>query len=961
MGIYTSLLAEDTIKISFRPGNEPPVDGFVADNGKDFGKQGDLTFGWEKGCARAMQKKSTNENPVLSNGARFTTGAKWQIELPNGLYEVALCGGSGDDNLEAGLPVLVSGVPFFGDLKPDRNIFVKQYKSVEVKDGKLTMEIDPQRLSKDWDTKKRFVMIPFIEIKPVKQKIEERTLVWSVDSDANTDREFYGLVPDIRSVQRPETHPLDTLWYDCPAKIWDEGVVLGNGRLGTVVYGNPVQERIQMNEDTLWNGSPELPFANPDGKKYIDEARQMMFENKPVGDVWKFIYDKVFKREDGKFGPFMFDYLNGGDMILTFANGRFDKYYRSLDLADGIATTHYVKDGVTYQREAFTSAVSNVLVLRFTADKPGNISFNTLARDWYGAKISTEGNDTILVDGQAPAKNGLPGAIRYQKRLKIMSDGGTVTADGKTLTVKDANSVTMLVSIRTNFVNYKDVSADPVTRTKQDIANAEKKSYQELRAEHVADWHKFYDRMDIDLGKATTLELPTNERIRQFRESNDPQMVSLVLKFGRYLMIACSRPGSQAANLQGIWSAGYTGAWGGKYTVNINIQMIYWLAEPGNLSECHLPFMDLIKGDADIGQSTAKAYYDARGWVVHHNTDIWRYGHPIDGTAGMWPMAGPWYCDHIWEHYEYTLDKEFLKNMYPELRDCAIFYLDYLVKDPRNGYMVSAPSFSPENGNICVAPTMDVQLMNSVFAKAAAAAKILGVDEDLQKQWLVMKAKLPPMKIGKWGQLQEWTLEDIDDPNNHNRHVSHLYGLHPDNQITPWGTPDLFKASKVSLLARGDEATGWSLGWKVNFWARLRDGDHAYQILKLLIKPSYQADKLRWGSGLYPNFFDAHPPFQIDGNFGAAAGILEMLLQSQNGELDLLPALPSEWKTGSVHGMRVRGDMTVDLTWKDGKLDMLKIMPDRDRTVKVRLGEQVKEFKTVKGKALTLNGSLMAQ
>ncbi|MDR2463936.1 MAG: glycoside hydrolase family 95 protein, partial [Verrucomicrobiales bacterium] len=739
----------EAIKISFRPfGNPVPEPGFIADNGKKFGQQEALTFGWtEDSPDRRLHFKNTNDNRILASGVHFIIGSKWQIALPNGFYEVAVCAGSADDNLSegGGVPLLVNGVAYFGSMKPDRNIFIKQYRTVEVKDGTLTVETDASRLPKDWASRGRFIMVPFLEIKAVASaSAAERTVVWSVDSNADTDREFYGLVPDIRSTKRPAAHPLDTLWYTKPAKIWDEGVPLGNGRLGAVVYGNPARERIQMNEDTLWNGSPSLPMANPEGKKYIDEAREIIFKQPLTNSrseavkfskekLWPFIFDKVFIREDGKFvtrrkdgsaePPFMFDYLNGGDLLLDFADGQFHDYYRSLDMADGIATTHYVLDGVEYTREVFTSAVSGVLVARITADKPGSVSFSARGRDQhYGSKFSSEGNDTLLVDGAAPAKRGVPGAIQWQRRIKVIPEGGAVSAADNTLTVSGADAVTLLASIRTNFVNYKDVSADPVARTKQDIADAEKKTYAQLRAEHVADHHRLYDRQNIDLGKATTLELPTDERIRRFRESNDPQMVTLVLKFGRYLMMACSRPGTQAANLQGIWSAGPTGAWGGKYTVNINIQMHYWLPEPGNLSECHLPLMDMIDGLADAAQLTAKNFYNARGWVCHHNTDIWRYSHPIDGTAGMWPMASAWFGDHIWEHYLFTQDKEFLKKSYPALRDAAVFYLDYLTPDPRTGHLVSAPSMSPEMEPVTAAPTMDVQLVTSVFTKAAAAA-----------------------------------------------------------------------------------------------------------------------------------------------------------------------------------------------------------------------------------------------
>ncbi|HVE17265.1 MAG TPA: glycoside hydrolase family 95 protein [Chthoniobacterales bacterium] len=947
----------EQIKISFRPAGNPAPEGFVGDFGRDFSQQGPAAFGWETKTPHSANKKEWTDDPVLCCGARFPRDSKWQIALENGLYDVTVCVGSFDDDHEV-VPLLVQDVPYFKGQQVFRNSFSKQTQTVSVTDGRLTLKLDESRFDKEWDKKRRFVTVSFIEIRKVAKAQPERSVRWSVDSSAETDREFSTYAADIRSTSKPATDLLNTLWYKRPAKIWDEGLPLGNGRLGAVVYGDPVHERIQLNEDTLWDGAPGLPMDNPNGKAGIDEARKMIFANQPEDQVWEYIFKNVFNRADGKFGPFMFDYLNGGDVMLRSENAPVENYYRSLDLSDAIATTRYRMKDVDYLREVFSSAETGVLVARLTASKPGSISFSAEARDGYGGTITAEGTDTLVINGHAPAKNRIPGVIRYQRRVKIVPEGGTVAVKDGQLVVTGANAVTMLVAIRTNFITYKDVTGDPEKRARADIDAASAKSYAELRAAHVADQHKYYDRMTLDLGKATTLDLPTDERIREFQKSGDPQMVALVFQFGRYLMIACSRPGSQAANLQGIWSSGYTGAWGGKYTVNINIQMIYWLAEVGNLSEFHQPFFDLIAKTADTGRSTAQAYYGARGWVDHHNTDIWGYTHPIDGTAGMWPMAGAWFCDHIWEHYAYTLDKEFLKKMYPIMHDACLFYLDSLVKDPRSGWLVTAPSMSPENGGIHAAPTMDVQLLNSLFSRTVAAARILGIDADFQQKLLATQKQLPPMQIGKWHQLQEWTDGDFDDPNNKNRHVSHLYGLYPGDQIDPRKTPDLFKAAKVSLIARGDEATGWSLGWKTNFWARMRDGNHAYDILKLLIKPSYNAETQKWGSGLYPNMFDAHPPFQIDGNFGVAAGILEMLVQSQNGEIELLPALPSVWPAGSVTGMRVRGGFEIDFKWAGGKPAQLVVRSKGGTNCRVRFGEKVVNFAMQPGATRVLGPNL---
>ncbi|HEX4084489.1 MAG TPA: glycoside hydrolase family 95 protein, partial [Chthoniobacteraceae bacterium] len=946
------------ILISFRPDRVIP-DGFMVDAGKDFGPHGPLAYGWKPGTYRRIASKKYNDSPILANQCIFMKDAAWQIALPNGLYDVAVCVGSPDDMMET-LPLRVQDVPYFPGLEVDRNIFLKQWHTVSVKDGMLIVSLDPKRVTEKWRDTHRFVAVPFIEIRHATQSEPEKTLCWSVDSDPATDAEFYDPPADIRSTSKPPADLLNTLWYTRPAKIWEEGAVLGNGRLGAVVYGDPVRERLQLNEDTLWNLAPNLPFANPDAKKYLAQARQLIFEGKN-DEAWDFIFKNIFHRADGKYGPFMADYLNGGDVILDFPKRPVENYYRSLDMRDGIATTAYTEEGVAYRREMFASVGAGVLVLRLTADHPGRISFHAMARDDYGGTVSAEGQDTLLVSGTEPSKNGIPAALHYQKRIKVIAEGGTVSASNGGLIVANANAVTMLIAIRTNFVTYKDVGGDPVARTRDEIASAANRSYDDLRKAQLADQHQYYDRLSLNLGQATTLDLPTDERIRRFDQTNDPQMVALLFNFGRYLMLGCSRPGCQAANLQGIWNQWYSGAWGGKYTVNINTEMNYWLPEPANLSECHEPLFDLINGLADRGRDTAQAYYGARGWVCHHNTDIWRDSHPIDGKAGMWPMASAWLCDDIWERYQYTLDTDFLRRMYPALRDCAVFYLDFLVKDPRSGYLVTVPSMSPETGRICAAPTVDVQLLQDLFSHAVAAAKILEVDGDLQRQWEADRAQLPPMKIGNWGQLQEWTDADLDSKEDHNRHASHLYGLYPSNQINPWKTPRLFAAAKVSLLARGDEATGWSLAWKVNFWARLRDGEHAYRLLTDLIRPSYRPATHMWGSGIYPNFFDAHPPFQIDGNFGSAAGVLEMLLQSQNGELDILPALPPEWPEGSISGMKARGALTVSMSWKAGKLVSATFLPAQDEIIHVRLGDLTKEFPVKKGAPLTVNSNLDSQ
>jgi len=535
------------------------------------------------------------------------------------------------------------------------------------------------------------------------------------------------------------------------------------------------------------------------------------------------------------------------------------------------------------------------------------------------------------------------GAIRFEARLVVHAEGGHVTVGDTIATVTDANAVTLVLSGATNYVNYRDVSADPAARNTATVARVAETPYVQLLAQHVADHQGLFRRVAIDLGssEASVRRQPTDVRVERFASERDPELVALLFQYGRYLLIASSRPGGQPANLQGIWNASNTPPWGSKYTVNINTEMNYWLAEPTGLGELMVPLFAMVRDVAETGRRTARVHYDAPGWVLHHNTDLWRGTAPIDGPQwGLWPTGGAWLTQHLWWHWEYEGSRAFLGDTaYPLMRDASRFFVHYLVPDPRTGLLISGPSVSPENKGIVMGPTMDHQIIRDLFARTIAASEILGVDSALRDTLRTMRARIAPNHIGRLGQLQEW-LEDRDDPDDHHRHVSHLWGLHPGSEITSRGTPELFAAARRSLELRSDSGTGWSKAWKINFWARLDDGDHAYRMIEGLVTPAPAGHAVAEAAGLYPNLFDAHPPFQIDGNFGLTSGIVEMLLRNHTGEIELLPALPSTWPTGGVHGLRARGGYVVDIEWENGGLSQAVVTATRDGTVTVRYGER---------------------
>ena len=737
------------------------------------------------------------------------------------------------------------------------------------------------------------------------------------------------------------------LWYDKPAVKWEEALPAGNGRLSAMIFGQPAQERLQLNEGTLWAGGPYDP-VNPTAKEALPQVRQLINEGK-YGDAAKLISGKVMAKPLGQM-----PYQTIGDLLLTFPGAtNFGDYRRDLDLDTAVATVGYTSAGVRYTREMFVSAPDQVIVVRLAADQPGKISFAAGMKTPMKATVEAEGSDTLVMRGMGGNSGGIQGQLKYLCGVKVIAKGGKTGVEAGSISVAGADEATLLITAATSYRKFDDVSGDPESIVKRQLAAAANTSFANLREAHLADYQALFRRVTIDLGQSDAMKLPTDTRIRRFTAGNDPQLAALYYQFGRYLLISCSRPGGQAATLQGLWNASMNPPWQSKYTININTEMNYWPAESGNLAECVEPLISLVNELTVTGARTARTMYGARGWVAHHNTDLWRATAPIDGPNwGMWPMGGAWLCLHLWDRYEFSGDTGDLKRIYPVLKGAAEFFLDTLQEEPTHKWLVTNPSISPENGHpfgaaVCAGPTMDMQILRDLFANTIKAAETLGVDKDFQKQLAETRARLAPNQIGGAGQLQEW-LEDWDMKAGdvHHRHVSHLYGLYPGRDITLRGTPELAAAVKKSLEIRGDKATGWATAWRICLWTHLGDGNHAFEIMKFLLSPERT----------YPNMFDAHPPFQIDGNFGGAAGIAEMLMQSRVGEIELLPALPAAWPNGSVKGLRARGGIEVAVMWKDGKLAEAAIRSLKGGSTQLRYGSATSAVEISKGQTYRWNG-----
>lgn len=753
------------------------------------------------------------------------------------------------------------------------------------------------------------------------------------------------------SCANKDNYPDLKLWYKQPAEVWTDALPVGNGRLGAMIYGDVATEHIQFNEETLWSGEPHQ-YSRDDAHKYLDEIRQLLFDGKQ-SEAEKLASDHFMSKplQQRSYQPF-------GDLYISFKDhDLYTDYKRELNIRDGLHKVSYSVGDVTYTREVLASKPDDIIAIELKSDKKGKLGFfywldaehekRSVVIDKNSMTLNVAVSDGINDRDNTPYKSALHGS----SRIEIETDGDVKEVDGK-LDVANASYATLYLTAATNYKDYNDVSGKPDLIVDDILGKIDNKSYKSIKNSHVSDYDKLFNRFQIDLGRNSKESLPTDVRLDRFDdEIGDPGLIALYVQFGRYLMLASSREGTFPANLQGVWNDQLTPAWDSKYTTNINAEMNYWMAESANLSECHDSFFNMIEQIAESGAITAKGHYNAPGWCLHHNTDIWRGTAPINASNhGIFLGGGGWVSLHLWEHYLYTMDKGFLKDRgYPLMRGAAQFYNHILIKDPKTGWLVSSPTNSPEIGGLVYGAAMDHQIIRSLFKACIEASDILDIDKEFASELQDKLNKIAPDQIGKHNQLQEW-VEDKDDINSKHRHVSHLWGVHPGKEINWEDNPELMKAAMQSLEYRGDDGTGWSLAWKINFWARFKNAERAYKMVELLFRHVNTSDeKYNGGGGSYSNLFCAHPPFQIDGNFGGAAGIIEMLIQSHMNYIELLPALPSLLPEGSLSGVCARGGFELSFNWKEGKIEKVHILSKEGGCCRIKYGDTITEIETLKG------------